>query len=59
MENKKTEATAEAEPEPAPEWRALEQDELDVLSDALDWSINGFFVTTYSRPEEIDWHEVF
>ena len=59
VENKKTEATAEAEPEPAPEWRALEQDELDVLSDALDWSINGSFVTTYSRPEEIDWNEVF
>ena len=59
VENKKTEATAEAELEPAPEWRALEQDELDVLSDALDWSINGFFVTTYSRPEEIDWNEVF
>ena len=41
------------------EWQTLTQEELDTLSDSLDWSINGFFITSYSRPEEIDWNEVF
>ena len=44
---------------PEPEWRELTQAELDELNASLDWSENGFFVTNYSRPEEIDWHEVF
>ncbi len=46
-------------PEPEPVWRELTQAELDELNASLDWSENGFFVTNYSRPEEIDWHEVF
>ena len=44
---------------PEPVWRDLTQAELDALNASLDWAENGFFVTSYSRPEEIDWHEVF
>ena len=49
----------EAVLEEQPEWHSLTQEELDSLTDSLDWSENGFFVTSYSRPEEIWWNEVF
>ena len=39
--------------------RALTQEELDALTASLDSRENGFFVTSYYRPEEIDWAEVF
>lgn len=39
--------------------RKLNQGELDALSGSLDIAENGFFVTSYVRPEEIDWGEVF
>ena len=38
--------------------RALSQSELDAINSSLDPSENGFFVTSYSCPEEIDWAEV-
>ena len=41
------------------ERRKLTQKELDRLTESLDYSENGFFVTSYSRPEEIRWDEVF
>lgn len=37
---------------------ALSADELRAINDSLSFEDNGFFVCTYSRPEEIDWHEV-
>ena len=39
--------------------RALTQEELDALNASLDFNDNGFFVTSFSRPEEIDWAQVF
>ena len=39
--------------------RALTQEELDALNASLDFNDNGFFVTSYARPEEIDWAQVF
>ena len=41
------------------ETRWLEPAELSALTDSLDPKDNGFFLSTYDRPEEIDWHEVF
>lgn len=52
-------STLSEEMGPEAKWRELTREELDSLTDSLDWSVNGFFVTAYSRPEEIDWNEVF
>lgn len=38
--------------------RPMTEDELDALTDSLSYEENGFFLSTYVRPEEIDWHEV-
>jgi len=38
---------------------ALTEDELQALTDGLDYAENGFFLSTYDRPEEINWEEVF
>lgn len=54
----------EREPEPQPgseaaqPERALTVQELQALRDSLDAADLGFFVTTFDRPEEIDWHQV-
>ncbi len=36
----------------------LSAEELEQINNSLDYKENGFFVCTYSRPEEIDWSEV-
>ncbi len=48
------------EPE-GPEFRgrALTEAELEALTGGLDYNDIGFYVCTYDRPEEIDWHQVF
>jgi len=51
-----TEAVGREEPDRR---RKLNQGELDALSGSLDIAENGFFVTSFVRPEEIDWGEVF
>ncbi|MBQ8935391.1 MAG: hypothetical protein IJ049_03190, partial [Oscillospiraceae bacterium] len=38
--------------------RRLYEAELEQLTDSLRYEENGFFVCTYGRPEEIDWHQV-
>ncbi|MBR6259759.1 MAG: hypothetical protein IKR21_06050, partial [Oscillospiraceae bacterium] len=57
-------AAPAAAPEPEPEEeepriRQLTVEELDELTENLDYNENGFFVCSYYRPEEIDWSEVF
>ena len=47
-------ASAAAEP-----GRALTAEEVASLNQNLDPDENGFFLSTYDRPEEIDWHQVF
>lgn len=39
--------------------RRLTEDELRALSDSITVKEDGFFLSTYDRPEEIDWHQVF
>ena len=43
----------------AGEARSLTEEELADLSDSLDDGDIGFFMTEYSRPEEIRWGDVF
>ena len=50
------EAAAAQNPSPR---RALTPEELDALNASLNFDENGFFVTSYARPEEIDWAQVF
>ena len=38
--------------------RPLTESELSELTEHLSFEENGFFVCSYDRPEEIDWHEV-
>ena len=37
----------------------LTAEQLQALTDGLDYAENGFFLSTYDRPEEISWPEVF
>ncbi|MBP3217863.1 MAG: hypothetical protein J6M46_05775 [Lachnospiraceae bacterium] len=39
--------------------RVLSQEEIDALNESLNPDENGFFLSVYDRPEEIDWTEVF
>ena len=39
--------------------RELSREELAALSDSVSVSEDGFFLSVYDRPEEIDWHQVF
>ena len=39
--------------------RRLTAEELSALSDSVTVTEDGFFLSTYDRPEEIDWNEVF
>ena len=52
-------APATEETEEAAQERALTAEELDELNDSLNPDENGFFASVYSRPEEIDWTQVF
>ena len=36
----------------------LSEEELEEINDGLDYTNMGFCMTTYSRPEEINWHQV-
>lgn len=45
--------------EEIPEVRELTEKELKKLQWSIRGSDNGFFVSTYYRPEEIDWQQVF
>ncbi|MCR4655132.1 MAG: right-handed parallel beta-helix repeat-containing protein [Lachnospiraceae bacterium] len=47
------------EPEETKEVKDLSEKELKELSDTVGKDYNGFFCTTYARPEEIEWNEVF
>ena len=38
--------------------RQMTDEELTALTASLDYADNGFFLSTYDRPEEIDWNEV-
>ena len=37
----------------------LSEEELEEINDSLDYTNMGFCLSTYTRPEEIDWHQVF
>ncbi|MBQ7566880.1 MAG: hypothetical protein IJT18_07150 [Oscillospiraceae bacterium] len=51
--------TEPAQPAEQEAWgRPLEANELDALAATLKPEENGFFVTTFDRPEEIDWESV-
>ena len=56
-EETETEAEAQVKGEARP--AALSSEELKALSDSLDPDDCGFFLSTYTRPEEIRWEEVF
>ncbi len=54
-----TETAAEVQENGEAEAAALSTEELKALSDSLDPDDYGFFLSTYTRPEEIRWEEVF
>lgn len=61
IENPADKTTEEIVDEPAkePETRELTEQELKKLQWSVRGSDNGFFVSTYYRPEEIDWEQIF